>query len=335
MKRVLGVLLIGVVFASPSFAKVLESIDAIVNNELILSGELDYRILDKAKQLDKIIVENGVMSLPNSVYQELRPQVLEQMIDELLLFQAVRGTLKESELTYLREDALRKTDLRMEQFQKKIGTVENLSQEESLRNMTWEEIRQGMYQQIYNDNIRRVIINQIINRRVERPTQAEIDDYNAKNAANPPTGDITVQQLLLNLPSGASEAEERKVFQKAQEALVRARGGESFDYLVYIYSEHNASRQEGGLLPPFKKGTTLKEFEPIFDLNIGEISEPIRTPSGYHIFRVVYKDTAEARVFELKKRKEINDWLTELRAKAKIVRKESKGPSPILPRIKQ
>lgn len=334
MKRVLGIVLICLVAFSNSFAKVLETIDAVVNGEVILSGEVDARILLKARQLDKFVRNDNVMSLPTSVYQELRPQVLEQMIDELLLFQDIRGTLKENELTFLREDSLRKTDMTMEQFQKKFDTVDKLLQEESRKNMTWEEIRQATYQEIYNENIRKVIINQVINRRVDPPTQDELEEYQKNNSNNLPTGEISVQQILLTVPPDASAEDDHKILQKAQELVLRARGGDPFDYLIYVFSQHDASRKNNGLLPPFTKGTTRPEFDQLFDLNIGEISEPIRTPAGYHIMRVVFKDTLAARVLEVKKRIELNKRIEELRNKAKITRRESQGPSPIIPSMK-
>ncbi|MBN2327927.1 MAG: peptidylprolyl isomerase [Candidatus Omnitrophica bacterium] len=331
MKRMLGILFLSLVLLANSQARILETIDAIVNNELILSGEVDARIILSARQSDQFVVENNIMSLPNSVYQELRPQVLEQMIDELLLFQAIRETLSAEELTMIREDTLRKTDIAMEQYKRRFDSAAELQREQNRRNMTWEEIRQATYQEIYNDNIRKVIITKIINRRVEKPTEEELREFSKQFEDNPPTGEITIQQIQLNVPENADAATEQAIRQKAQEIVLRARGGDPFDFLVYTFSQHEASRLQRGMLPPFKKGALMKEFDPVFDMEIGEISDPIRTPKAYHIVRVVYKDSLEARIFEMKQRRELNEWLKELRSQANIQRRESRAPSSILP----
>ncbi len=331
MKRILGILMVVILPVSLSHSVVLETIDAIVNDELILSGEVNARILLKAQQLDLFVVENNVRSLPKETYETLRPQVLAQMIDELLLLQAVRSRLKPENFTYLREDTQRKTDFAMEQFRTTLKSAEDLAQEENRRNMTWEEIRQATYQEIYNDNIRKIILNQIINRQVEAPTAEEIEAYRRQTADNPPTGNVNIQQIQLNIPANASPEEEKSILQKAQEITLRARGGDPFDFLVYLFSQNEDTKKNNGLIT-IERGQILPEFNPVFELNVGDITDPIRTATGYHVLRVVYKDTLEARVLEDKKKIQFNKWLTELRQTAIIQEHDSKSLTPVIPK---
>ena len=316
MKRWMGILFFLIICLSTN-ARVLETIDAVVNGELILSGEVNYRVLDKADELNLFVMENNQRTIPPDVYQELRTQVLGKMIDELLLIQAVRNKLKPQDFAAIREDAQRKADAYMELLR----ASSRLQQEEQRFNMTWEEIRQANYQKSYNENIQRVIINQIINQDVKAPTQEELNEYQKQHADDPPTGDIKVQQLQLSAPPTLGPEDEARVSQKAREIVLRARGGESFERLIFINNRQQA--QETTL----QKGKILPVFDPVFDLNVGDISDPIRTTNAYIIMRVTAKDTLEARVLNIKKRKKSEEWLNQLREDAKIELKTSQSAS--------
>ena len=58
------------------------------------------------------------------------------------------------------------------------------------------------------------------------------------------------------------------------------------------YSDDNATADKGGDLGFFKKGDMAPEFDTVaFALKPGEISEPFRTPFGYHIIKVEERKT--------------------------------------------
>ncbi len=80
----------------------------------------------------------------------------------------------------------------------------------------------------------------------------------------------------------ASKAEAKKL---ADEITKRARDGEDFYSLVEEYGEDPGmvNNPEGYL---FTYGTMVKEFEEAsFALEVGEISDPVETPYGYHIIK--------------------------------------------------
>ena len=66
----------------------------------------------------------------------------------------------------------------------------------------------------------------------------------------------------------------------------RARQGEDFAQLAISYSDAGTALEGGAL--GWRRGNQLPSFaaEAIPGLKAGEVSEPIRTPSGLHIFRV-------------------------------------------------
>ena len=72
---------------------------------------------------------------------------------------------------------------------------------------------------------------------------------------------------------------------QAIDLLNKIKAGEDFSKLA---KENSLcpSRKRGGDLGYFGKGQMVKEFEQAaFNLEIGQISEPVRTQFGYHIIK--------------------------------------------------
>ena len=68
--------------------------------------------------------------------------------------------------------------------------------------------------------------------------------------------------------------------------LERIKTGEKFGKLAKELSTDKGSGKKDGNLGYFKKGMMVKPFEEAaFKLEIGEISEPIKTEFGYHIIK--------------------------------------------------
>ena len=100
---------------------------------------------------------------------------------------------------------------------------------------------------------------------------------------------------------------------RAKEALDKVKAGGNFEDLAKEYSEDTASRDKGGDLGWFGRGTMVKEFEDAaFKLKPGETSELVKTEYGNHIIRV------EDRKGKIDK--SYDDWINEVRDKAKIIK---------------
>ena len=103
---------------------------------------------------------------------------------------------------------------------------------------------------------------------------------------------VKVRHILFKLAQDATEAEEKKVKERAKTVLKKARQSEDFSALAREYSE-GPTKSEGGDLGYFSAGKMVKPFEDAaFKLKKGEISDLVRTPFGYHIIRV--EDIKEA-----------------------------------------
>ncbi|MGM0397068.1 MAG: peptidylprolyl isomerase [Bacillota bacterium] len=85
---------------------------------------------------------------------------------------------------------------------------------------------------------------------------------------------------------------------KAEEIIQEIDDGLDFEEAAANYSSC-PSKEAGGSLGEFGKGQMVPEFEEAaFNLEVGAISEPVKTQFGYHIIRLDAKNEAQEPQFE-------------------------------------
>lgn len=73
---------------------------------------------------------------------------------------------------------------------------------------------------------------------------------------------------------------------QALEILQRIKKGDKFGKLAKELSLDSGSAKKDGNLGYFSRGMMVKPFEKVaFGLQIGEVSEPVKTEYGYHIIK--------------------------------------------------
>jgi peptidyl-prolyl cis-trans isomerase D len=121
--------------------------------------------------------------------------------------------------------------------------------------------------------------------------QQNIQQYQVPNR-------VHVEHILL-MTVGKTDAEVDEIKKKAEGDLKQARQGAKFEDLAKKYSEDPGTKDKGGDLGWIIQGQTVPEFEKTaFSLPPGQISDLVRTQYGFHIIKVMEKETAHTKPFE-------------------------------------
>jgi peptidyl-prolyl cis-trans isomerase C len=103
---------------------------------------------------------------------------------------------------------------------------------------------------------------------------------------------IRVKGAPMQATAGKPELSDEEALAKAQDVRKRLVGGEDFAKVAKEVSDDSGSASMGGNLGSFKKGMMVPPFETAaFAAKVNDISEPVKTPFGYHIIQVQSHET--------------------------------------------
>lgn len=146
-----------------------------------------------------------------------------------------------------------------------------------------------------------------------------------------PQGPMMVTQtharhILIKVTKVMSDAQAQALLQRLRQ---RIESGEKFADLARLYSQ-DATAPQGGDLGWLSPGETVPAFEQAMDaLQPGQVSEPVRSPFGWHLIEVEgrrtkdmskeYKRIQARRIlFQRREEPAYEEWLSQLRGKAYI-----------------
>jgi peptidyl-prolyl cis-trans isomerase D len=121
--------------------------------------------------------------------------------------------------------------------------------------------------------------------------QQDIQQYQVPNRVH--------AEHILFMTVGKPDAEVDEIKKKAEDVLKQVKKGAKFDELARKYSEDPGSKDKGGDLGWLVQGQTVPEFEKAaFSLPPGQVSDLVKTQYGFHIIKVLEKETAHTRPLE-------------------------------------
>ncbi|GMQ84025.1 MAG: peptidylprolyl isomerase [Gammaproteobacteria bacterium] len=255
----------------------LNHIVASVNDDVILASELSKREAMIVSQL-----QQQQAQLPTR--EALRKQVLDRLILENLQLQmASRSGIRIDDETLnnnLRKMA-RQNDMSLSEFR------EVLEQD----GYEYVAFREQFRDQITINRVRR----QMVDNRVEVSEQ-EVDNLLATTSSfNNQNREYHLAHILVSIPEAASPEQVQAAKARAQDILTRLRGGTDFGQIATAESDGQQALEGGDL--GWRKSGQLPSFftDVVVELKPGEVSDPIRSPSGFHIIKLVATRGGEER----------------------------------------
>src|SRR5579884_130896 len=283
---------------------VVEEIVAKVNGDIITRGELEQqRAMFKAR-----LEQQGVIG--DRLNQELNKEAadgLRDKIDSLLLVE------KGKELN-INVDADVNGRIAEIQAESKIADTDKFHEwVHQQTGQTFEDLKQQYHDGILTQRV----IGEEVYRNVVIP-KAELQDYYNKHKAEFVRQEMVNLREILVSTGDDSPAKVAAAEKKAKDLVTRARSGsEKFGDLARQNSDAPTASQDGEL-GSFKRGEAAPAIEAVvFTHDKGYVTDPIRTPAGFEIYRVEEHYKAGQETFD-EAQQEIQSKLAEERVAPKV-----------------
>ncbi|MBN2790518.1 MAG: peptidylprolyl isomerase [Candidatus Delongbacteria bacterium] len=269
MKSVIYILIAILFYASSTRCEIIDRISAVVGDEIILQSEV-YQLVEHQKY----------MLSGNYNKAELRQMVLDELVSAKILYDVA---LKDTTITVEDEEVERILDDRINSVLERVGGEKNLQEQ---YNTTVSKLKKE-----YRTEIRKTLfVDKLKNRKLQKidVSRKEIEDFynNFKDSIPEVKSTISLSQLVIN--SSDESLALQKVFQKLKAIKEEIISGKiTFEEAAEKYSQDPASAKNGGELGITSRGDLVTEYEiSAYNLNEGDISEPVRTAFGYHLIRL-------------------------------------------------
>lgn len=244
--------------------EVIDRIVAVVNDDLITLSDLNRYI----------------SSIPPGTAEIDRDRVLNDLVEQMILEQEAAKlgiTVSDPEI-----------DMSIENIRTKAG-MSHEQMEEMLKkeNLTKEQFRKQWRLQIISGKL----VNSIVKGRVA-VTDDEIENLYKEYYGNIENSDeVQIAHILISV----NDQQPEQALEKASRIAELAKSGNDFSKLVAEYSDDTFSKEKEGVLGYFKKGELVSELEAVVAITeVGEVSGPVQTASGYHIIKVLNRNTLDS-----------------------------------------
>ena len=295
--------------ASVSSAHAVTLVDrivAVVNKDVVTYSELNEAVGMAERQLRR----QGTSAPERAV---LERQMLERLI------------LEKAQLQLARETGIRIDELQLDRAVERIAQSNNLTLADFRKALEADGVGFDAWR---NDIRQQMVMARLREREVENRVQVsdtEVDLFLEQLKNRPDEGaEYNVAHILVRVPEGASPERIRQARERAEQAAAEVRSGAPFARVAASYSDAPDALQGGAL--GWRSHERLPEIfaDALAKMNPGDISDPLRSPAGFHIVQLVERRGAgaEAPVVQTRLRHILirtNEAVSEAEARRKLL----------------
>ena len=256
---------------------VIDTIVAVVNDDVITRYELGERLRMVVGQLKR-------QDIPLPPTNVLERQLLERMVMDMLQVQFAGGS------------GIRVDDMQLNQAITRIGQQNGFSLLSEFRSKLESD---GIEYKQFREEIRNeIIFTRLREREVESKiaiSEAEVDNYLANKARLGSAGEeFRLAHIMVLVPENASATNIQEARSKAGQALSQLKSGADFAQVAASFSDAEDALKGGDL-----GWRTSNRIPPLFmnalqTMQIGQTTEILRSPNGFHILRLIEKRSGDA-----------------------------------------
>lgn len=257
---------------------------------------------------------------------ELPPQMVEmfkgQTIDFVIDKHLVDSVLDAEDIEVTDEEI----EEAFEEFKARFGGADVLAQQLEQMGVTEEEVRENMHQDVQLEKY----LGQRYDLEVDEEDVRQMFEMQREHLGT--QDEVHARHILIEVGQDADDSEAEEAQERAQGIYEEAEGGADFEELAREHSE-GPTAERGGDLGFFPRHQMVPEFSEVaFEMEPGDISEPVRSQFGYHIIQVVdsregeeanfenVQDDLELQIRHQKRQEVFQEFLEELKADVEIER---------------
>ncbi len=263
----------------------IDGVAAVVNDEAILTSEVD-------EQLYLFLAQARGGQPDSAQLADLRRKIIDKLIDEKLIVREA----KRQNVTVADADVQKNVDGAIADAKQRLGSPDAYAAELARMGLTEAELRKRYSEEAERELLAEQFLRRQLGGKAEL-TPAEAEKYFTDHPAEFPKRPAGVRVQLIQLPIEADSAQFAAARKRANDALARVKKGEPFSRLAQEVSDDTGTKQSGGDLGWFKRGTLDSTFESAaFKVPVGQVSGVVRTGYGMHLIKVEEADEAKGEI---------------------------------------
>lgn len=246
----------------------LDRVVAVINDQVILKSELDQRVADITRQIQA----EGTALPPADV---LRKQVLDQMVMTRLELQ-----MADNKGISVSDDTVNQN---LSRIAERNGlTLAQLPARLQQQGISYADFRKDLRDQLVIHQLEQQVVNDqmhITPREVQAQLEADAANGDADNQYH-------LSQILITIPADPTPEQAAAARKKAEDIYQKLKQGANFAATAVEFSQGQQALKGGDL--GWRKGSEMPTIfaDAVRQMKPGDISEPISSPSGFHIVKL-------------------------------------------------